>query len=748
VPVNPDRTDVRGSAATRALLRSFSPRTGRWRTPTGEAWQPALAIEAVLLAYERTRDVPLLNVVEKSFARYRGRRSRFFDDDGWYLNVWLRAYDVTGDPKYLDESRSLFETITHGWDRQCGGGVWWSADRTYKNAITNELFLLGAARLARRTGLPRYRSWALRCWQWFDASGMINSDGLVNDGLDGHCRNNGQPTWTYNQGVILGALVELNRITGEPGLLECARGIATAAMRELVHNGPSLEYDGKLLGTSRLVPGRGREAHAEPSEGRGLIRDGRSRGTVRCNGTGGSGGVSWSDGHCGSMGDGETGGHVRPGILRERQDVVTNRDAHAFKGVLAQGLARLYTADPEANRDLRAFLVANADAFRDRTDFGVQWLDGSGPVNAASRMSAALLLNSVDLLERGRRSTSSVGLADPELASLAAAERAASTIGLEAGAASGVGTGSRVRERSGFREESHVADQAGRGDEAFADGTAAGRTGAGGTGAGATGAGGRGGAKGRNGAVGGDGTDRGDVAEVRDSSGELDVHSQRGARWESDVGREADVRQGSDVRARTDAGDGSPRHGRPAAWLGETVDLPPVEGLRYEAEQAELRGVGMESTFRGFTGTGYVAGWHRDGQRVTFTVTGGGMVTLRYAAGAGDAYRSILVDGVVRANGLLFAGTGSWSNYSTVSLDLRLTDGARLAVSLNRAGGDRNYLNLDSLTVRPSNDASNDARSDGELTPDSGNDAESRPTTSMDPDQKLAQDPPTDRKPE
>jgi hypothetical protein len=35
--------------ATQALLRSYSARTGRWRTPTGEAWQPALAVEAVLL---------------------------------------------------------------------------------------------------------------------------------------------------------------------------------------------------------------------------------------------------------------------------------------------------------------------------------------------------------------------------------------------------------------------------------------------------------------------------------------------------------------------------------------------------------------------------------------------------------------------------------------------------------------------------------------------------------------------------
>ncbi len=32
-----------------------------------------------------------------------------------------------------------------------------------------------------------------------EASGMRNSDGLFNDGLDDACNNNGQTTWTYNQ---------------------------------------------------------------------------------------------------------------------------------------------------------------------------------------------------------------------------------------------------------------------------------------------------------------------------------------------------------------------------------------------------------------------------------------------------------------------------------------------------------------------------------------------------------------------
>ena len=225
----------RDNWAVARLLRYFSARTGRWRTPTGEAWQPALALEAIVNTYQRTRDVSYLHVIERSFARYRGRRSRWHDDDGWYLNTWVRAYDVTADPKYLAEARELFTVLTGAWDDVCRGGLWWSVERTYKNAITNELFLLAAARLHRRTGEEEYARWAGRAWAWFDRSGMINSANLVNDGLDGNCVNNGETTWTYNQGVILSALVELWQITGERTYLRRAESIAEAATGTLVN---------------------------------------------------------------------------------------------------------------------------------------------------------------------------------------------------------------------------------------------------------------------------------------------------------------------------------------------------------------------------------------------------------------------------------------------------------------------------------------------------------------------------------
>ncbi len=234
---NQDRED-----AAMTKLLTYVGSDGGWNSPTGDAWQPALSIDAVVNAYERTGSADYLAVIEKSFERYEGRRSYYFDDDGWYMNAWLRAYDVTGESKYLDEAKSIFKDMAdNGWDDTCGGGVWWNEAEGYKNAIPNELFLLGAARLHRRapngTGDGSYYDWALKTWKWFKASGMINGSNHVNDGLTSDCKNNGGTTWTYNQGVILGGLVELYRISGDRGYLWEAEKIAEAAIDDLVWEG-------------------------------------------------------------------------------------------------------------------------------------------------------------------------------------------------------------------------------------------------------------------------------------------------------------------------------------------------------------------------------------------------------------------------------------------------------------------------------------------------------------------------------
>ncbi|KAM3515256.1 hypothetical protein MY11210_001149 [Beauveria gryllotalpidicola] len=171
--------------------------------------------------------------------------NEFYDDEGWWALGLIRAYDATHDSKYLDAAVTVFEDMKTGLGGPCNGGIYWNKDRQYVNAIANELYLAVAASLANRISTDHeYLKIAQDQWNWFLNSGMINSQNLINDGLDGSCNNNGQPTWTYNQGVILGGLVELSRATGDKSLLETASNIANAAIDELSKNGILEEVGG------------------------------------------------------------------------------------------------------------------------------------------------------------------------------------------------------------------------------------------------------------------------------------------------------------------------------------------------------------------------------------------------------------------------------------------------------------------------------------------------------------------------
>ena len=222
--------------AVDALQRWYNPRTGLWKSAGW--WNSANALTAVIQHSQRTGECRYRYVIETTFGRAglanRGFSNEYYDDDGWWALAWIAAFDLTGEVKYLDLARALFDGMAAGWDDACGGGLWWTRRKTYKNAIPNELFLLIAGRLHQRIpGRGDHLVWALREWQWFRASGLIGPAGLVNDGLTAGCLNNGRTTWTYNQGVIIGALTVLYEITGDDAHLSQAEAIAAAALHDL-----------------------------------------------------------------------------------------------------------------------------------------------------------------------------------------------------------------------------------------------------------------------------------------------------------------------------------------------------------------------------------------------------------------------------------------------------------------------------------------------------------------------------------
>lgn len=159
-----------------------------------------------------------------------------YDDNGWWALAWIAAYDLTQNQDYLDTASGIFDEMTGGWPSNCSnGGIYWCSTSTYVNAIANELFLSVAAHLANRitSNSTYYINWAQEEWSWFQSSGLINSNNTINDGLTDSCGNNGETVWSYNQGVILGGLVELNKAAPNASLLTTAGTIAQAAIANL-----------------------------------------------------------------------------------------------------------------------------------------------------------------------------------------------------------------------------------------------------------------------------------------------------------------------------------------------------------------------------------------------------------------------------------------------------------------------------------------------------------------------------------
>ncbi len=244
---------ARARVAADVLMDSYDPVKAWWPSSW---WNSAVALQTVGDYMQRTGDRRYVPELNNTFEKDKGVfppgvlsgdpllgnfTSRAIDDSEWWGLTWVEAYDVTGNHKYLDMAVKIAGYVEGYWDPStCGGGVWWNAEKTYKNAVTNGLYVRLTAELHNR--IHGDKTWLNRsqtAWSWFTHSGMINSAGLVNDGLDGNCQNNGQTVYSYNQGLAIGAGLELWRANHDPRVLATARHLADAAIGapELVSGG-------------------------------------------------------------------------------------------------------------------------------------------------------------------------------------------------------------------------------------------------------------------------------------------------------------------------------------------------------------------------------------------------------------------------------------------------------------------------------------------------------------------------------
>ena len=150
---------ARARVAADVLMSSYDPEKA-WFPSSW--WNSAVALQTIGDYMQRTGDRRYLPQLDNTFVKDQGKfpagelsgdelwgnfTSRAIDDSEWWGLTWIQAYDITGNTRYLRMAVKIAEFTNGYWDNTCGGGVWWNAERTYKNAVTNGLYIRLTAEL-------------------------------------------------------------------------------------------------------------------------------------------------------------------------------------------------------------------------------------------------------------------------------------------------------------------------------------------------------------------------------------------------------------------------------------------------------------------------------------------------------------------------------------------------------------------------------------------------------------------------
>ncbi|NLR60491.1 glycosyl hydrolase family 76 [Chitinophaga polysaccharea] len=187
-------------------------------------WPNAHALDVLTDAYIRKNDPAIKSRMDDLLAGMKVKNggtyiNYFYDDMEWMTLACLRGFEATGDTRYKDVAVLLWNDIKGGWDDVWGGGIHWNKDKSknYKNTPANAPACIIACRMYAVTQNPDDIAWAKKIYDWEKSTLVDPASGLVWDGInqDGSGQVTKNWNFTYNQGVFIGAGVELYKLTGQ-----------------------------------------------------------------------------------------------------------------------------------------------------------------------------------------------------------------------------------------------------------------------------------------------------------------------------------------------------------------------------------------------------------------------------------------------------------------------------------------------------------------------------------------------------
>ena len=220
---------------------------GNQGNTTFNYWPQAHGLDILVDAYMRTSGSTYTDYMSQWYTGVQTANGntfigQYYDDMGWNALAMLRTWDVTKDDRWKTAVETVWTDIQTGWNTTEGGGIAWQKQELYyKNTPANGPACILAARLYERFSNPSDLAWAQKIYNWEKSTLVDPGTGFVYDGINGN--NNGQLNttyrFTYNQGLFIGAALEMYNATGQQSYLNDALLTANNAITDptLISNG-------------------------------------------------------------------------------------------------------------------------------------------------------------------------------------------------------------------------------------------------------------------------------------------------------------------------------------------------------------------------------------------------------------------------------------------------------------------------------------------------------------------------------
>ena len=213
-------------------------------------WWQAHALDALVDKNIRSQDTSGTEMAQlidgiKS-ANNNSLINSFYDDMEWMALALFRAYEITGDHSFLDESKNLWEDIKKGWNTIHDGGIAWNKTQTdYKNMPANAPAVILSYKLFQLEKNADDSIFGNKILTWVENNLVDEYSGKVYDGLGRNGTDQVDTEWqfTYNYGIYIGACVEKYQVTKDYSYIEKAIKSADYAINFLVKPGTEILKD-------------------------------------------------------------------------------------------------------------------------------------------------------------------------------------------------------------------------------------------------------------------------------------------------------------------------------------------------------------------------------------------------------------------------------------------------------------------------------------------------------------------------